>query len=221
MEQNPADPMGQRGKPPYFAQFPVAAAFRYALIKPSRSPSITALDVAVFIAGAVVLHQRVGHEDVGADLAAPFDLLLLALDVFDLIQVFPLFDLHQLGFQHAHGHFPVLVLAALVLAGHDDARGDVGDADGGFRLVDVLAARAAGAVGVHFQILRADLNVHIVGHLGHHFHRGKGGVAAAGSVKGRDPHQPVHAHFAFQIAKGVLPLDEDVRAFDARFFPVR
>ena len=55
------------------------------------------VDVAGLIAGAVVLDQGVGHEHVGADLAAPGDLLLLALDVRDLLQVLPLLDLHQLG----------------------------------------------------------------------------------------------------------------------------
>ena len=37
--------------------------------------------VAGLVVGAVVLDHRVGHEDVGADLVAPCDLVLDALDV--------------------------------------------------------------------------------------------------------------------------------------------
>src|SRR5690606_11742052 len=44
------------------------------------------------------------------------------------------------------------VLAALGLRLHDHARGQVGDADRRVGLVDVLAARAGGAEGVHAQV---------------------------------------------------------------------
>ena len=50
-------------------------------------------------------------------------------------------------------------LRALVLALDDDARGPVGDPHGRVGLVDVLAARAAGAVGVDLEVLVVDLDV--------------------------------------------------------------
>lgn len=53
------------------------------------------LNVAVFIASAVVLGQRVRHEHVRADLAAPLDLELHALDVGDFLEVLALLDLGQ------------------------------------------------------------------------------------------------------------------------------
>ena len=43
------------------------------------------VDVAGFKGGAGVLDHLVGHEDVGADLAAPLDLQLNALQVGDLL----------------------------------------------------------------------------------------------------------------------------------------
>lgn len=89
------------------------------------------VDVAGLIAGAGVLHHLVGHEHVGADLAAPLDLHLHALDIGDLLRVLLLLQLHQLGPQHLHAVVLVLKLAALLLAGHHDARGLVDEAHGG------------------------------------------------------------------------------------------
>ena len=102
------------------------------------------LYVAALVAGAVVLDQRVGHKDVAADLVAPGDLILHALDVVDLVLVLLQSDLVQLGLHHLHGVLAVLQLAALGLAGRHDAGGLVDQADGGGRLVDVLAACAGG-----------------------------------------------------------------------------
>ena len=41
------------------------------------------VDIAHFVAGAVILGQGIGHEHIGADLTAPGDLRLTALDVLD------------------------------------------------------------------------------------------------------------------------------------------
>jgi hypothetical protein len=65
----------------------------------------------------------------------------------------------ELGLQQRHGPGAVLVLGALVLALHDDARGQVGDAHRRVGLVDVLAAGAAGAVGVDAQVAAVDFHL--------------------------------------------------------------
>ena len=109
-----------------------------------------------------------------------------------------------------HGDFAVLVLAALVLAGHHDAGGDMGDADGRLGLVDVLAARTAGAIGVHLAGPRRGSRRSVSSVIsGITSKRSKGGVPAAAGIKGRHPHQAVHSRLALQIAIGVKPLDED------------
>ena len=54
------------------------------------------VDIGHFISGTGVLGERIGHEDIGADLATPFDLLLNTLDIGDLFQVLTLFDLNKL-----------------------------------------------------------------------------------------------------------------------------
>ena len=130
-------------------------------------------------------------------------------------------DLRQLRAEHPHGVFPVLVLAALRLAGHHHPCGDVGNADGGLRLVDMLPAGAGGAVSVHPQILRADLNLPLVLDIRHDLQGGKGGLAAAGGVEGADAYQPVDAGLAFQVAVGIFPGDNDGGGLDAGLVPIQ
>ena len=48
----------------------------------------------------MILYELVGHKDIGADLAAPLDLHLHALDVADLFQMLSLLDLGKAGAQH-------------------------------------------------------------------------------------------------------------------------
>src|SRR5690606_16349296 len=84
----------------------------------------------------------------------------------------------QLGRQPGHGLGAVLVLRALFLAFDHDAGGQVGDADGRFGLVDVLATGAGGAIGVHAQVGRVDLDGVLLIRLGQHRHGAGRGVDA-------------------------------------------
>ena len=118
--------------------------------------------------------------------------------------LFLLLPLGEFAAQHLHRLLAVLDLAALVLALHDDPGRDMRDAHRAVRLVDVLTARAAAAVGVYLQILGADYHFAVVLDLGHHFHGSKRGVAARVGIKRGYAHQPVHALFRFQIAVGVI-----------------
>ena len=81
-----------------------------------------------------------------------------------------LFELQNLAAQHAQGFIFVFVLAALVLTFHHNAGGQVGDADGGFGFVDMLAAGAAGTEGVDLQIGGIELHIYVLG-FGQHSHR--------------------------------------------------
>ena len=124
-------------------------------------------------------------------------------------------QLRQLGAQHLHGVVTVLELAALRLAEHHDARGQVGQADGGGGLVDVLAAGAAGAAGLHLDVLRPDLDLAVVVQLGHDLHGGEAGLPPGVGVEGRYTDQSVHAVLALEITVGVVALDEDGGGLDA------
>src|SRR5918993_3791151 len=105
------------------------------------------LHVARLVTGAEVLHLLVRRLDVRPDLVAHRRLVRPPRDALQLgPTVLPL-ALRQLGPQDLHGPLLVLVLAALVLAGHDDARRQVGDAHGRIRDVDVLAAGSRRPVG--------------------------------------------------------------------------
>src|SRR5439155_15376179 len=153
------------------------------------------------------------------DLAAPprADVLAFELGVLALARL--LLALQQARLENAHGRLTVLQLRALVLAGHDDTAGQVRDAHGRADLVDVLPARAAGPVGVDFDIFGVDRDLRCAGFdRRQHFHQGKAGLPAMRGVERRQTHEPVLSALAAQIAKGVAPADLDRDAFEARLF---
>ena len=125
-------------------------------------------------------------------------------------------QLRQLGAQHLHGVVPVLELAALRLAEHHNARGQVGQPHGGGGLVDVLTACAGGTARLHFNVLRTDLDLAVVLQLRHDLQRGEAGLPPCVGVKGADAHQTVYAVLTLEIAVGVLTFDEDGGGLDAR-----
>ena len=100
------------------------------------------MNVAVFIAGTVILGEGVGHENIGADLASPFYLLLNALDITDFFKMLALLYLGKACAEHIAAVFEVLEVASLDLRGHDDAGRNMGQTNGGGGLIDLLAARA-------------------------------------------------------------------------------
>ena len=109
------------------------------------------------------------------------------------------------------------MLGLLVLALGRDARGDVGHAHGGAGGVHALAAGAAGAEGVETQVRLLDVQLDVVAHVGHDVHGGEGGVAAAGSIEGRDADQAVDAALALQKTEGVRARDAQGHTLDAGF----
>src|SRR5262245_24036691 len=101
--------------------------------------------VARLVARAVVLHHLVGLQHVGADLVPPRDVALAVVGALGLGLALVLVEAQEARLEHLERDFSIAVLAALVLAGDDEARRLVEDADGALRLVDVLPARAARA----------------------------------------------------------------------------
>ena len=107
-------------------------------------------------------------------------------------------QLHQLGAEHLHAVVPVLELAALGLAGDDHAGGQVDESHGGGGLVDVLAAGAAGAVDLHLDVLRPDLDVSVLRQVRHDLDRGEGGLPTGVGIEGGDADQTVDAVLALR-----------------------
>src|SRR4029450_4537736 len=105
--------------------------------------------VAGLVLGPQVLDHLVRLQHVAADLAAEPHPLLVAADLVELGLALGPLEVGDLGLEHGHGAGAVLGLAALDLAGHHDAGGDVGEPHRGRRLVDVLAAGARGPEHVH------------------------------------------------------------------------
>jgi hypothetical protein len=92
--------------------------------------------------------------------------------------------LEQLGLQHHHRRRLVLQLGALVLAGDDDAGGEVGDAHRGVGGVHALTTGARGAVDVDPQVLLVDVDVVAGRDDGRDLDPGEGGLPAALVVEG-------------------------------------
>ena len=101
------------------------------------------------------------------------------------------------------------MLRALVLTLHHHAGRQVGDANSGVGLVDVLAAGAGGAIGVDAQICRIDLVVGDFICFRQHGHRAGRGVDAALRLGGRHALHPVRA--GFELQQRVGPVADDSR----------
>src|SRR5258708_7770360 len=109
--------------------------------------------------------------------------------------------------QHREGLLLVLVLGAPVLAFHDDAGRQMRDSHGRVGLVDVLAARARGAVGVDSKIRGIQYDVTDCARLGQHRYRASRRVNAALGLRSGDSLDAVAAGFEFEPGVRALPDD--------------
>src|SRR2546427_353155 len=75
-----------------------------------------ALDISALHGGAVILHEGVGLQDVGANLTAEVDLLLRTLLRLPFLIAPASLQIVQAGPQDLHRHVTIAVLRALVLA---------------------------------------------------------------------------------------------------------
>src|ERR1019366_7471832 len=84
--------------------------------------------------------------------------------------------------------------------------------------IDTFRAGAAGPECIDAQVLFLDIDLDFVVHLREDEDAGEGGVTARVGVEGRDAHQAVDADFGLQQAVGVLAVDLEGGALDARSF---
>ena len=120
--------------------------------------------------------------------------------------VLGLFCVIQSCAQHFHGLVFVFMLAALVLALHHRAGGQVGNANGGGGFVDVLPPCAGGAEGVDLQVLGVQLKVHFL-RFRQHCDRYGGGVNATLTLRFRHPLHPVHPAFKLKAGVGAVAVN--------------
>src|SRR5690606_20785291 len=146
---------------------------------------------------------------------APADVGLLLFHSLRGLLALLLFHFVELGLELLDRLILVLVLGTLVLTLHDDARGLVGQADGGIGLVDVLTSGAAGTIGVHAYIRHVQLDLNIIIHFRGNKHGGEGGVPAVAGVEGGLAYQTVNAGLGAQPAEGILAVDVNGGALDA------
>ena len=88
------------------------------------------------------------------------------------------------------------------------------------RGVDVLTARARGSIGVDPAIGFIHLDVDLVVDHGIDPDRGEARMPPRVRIEGRDAHEAVNAQFGLQPAIGVLALDLQRGALDARFLAI-
>src|SRR5215218_9476794 len=175
-----------------------------------QHPGQVAHGQADAVVGDPVLGEVVGPDALGAvqraDLRAPLggQLGLLLGDG----------PVQQPGPQHPHGLLAVLDLGLLVLHGHDDARGQVGDAHRRVGGVDRLATGAGGAVDVDLEVVRVDGDLDRVG-LWEDVDPGGRGVDAALGLGHRDPLHPVHPGLVLEPRPGAPALDGEHGLLDA------
>ena len=115
--------------------------------------------------------------------------------------------------ERLHRDVAVLVLG-FQAGGHNDSAGEVGDPHRGVGLVDVLAARAAGAEGVDADVLVLDVDLDVVVDVGVDPDPAEAGVTAGGRVVGRDADKTGHPGLGLQAAIGVLAADLVGRRLD-------
>ena len=205
-QEQPQPPPAQRSSSVVSAaaSVPLARATSVVLMRSSRSPSRTrSTSPTSYLVRWSLTSGRGGGRSERIWLPKR-DVLLRVLDRVQLRLLLLQLQVVEAGLEHLHGHLAVADLAALVLAGDHDAGGQVGDAHRGVGHVDVLAARAARAVGVDAQVLVLDLDLDVLVDLRPGEHGGEGGVAPGGGIEGADAHEPVHADLRRKVAVGVF-----------------
>ena len=121
----------------------------------------------------------------------------------DFVEVFRVFEVEDARAQLLESLVEVFQLRFLVLALHDDARGDVRQADGRIGRVDRLAAGTARTEDVLADVVHRDFDVELLG-FGEHGHRcGRGVHAALRFGLGHALHA-VHARLVFERPVDVL-----------------
>ena len=106
------------------------------------------------------------------------------------------------------------MLAAIILTGDDDARRDMGDADGAFRLVDVLTTGTRRPVGVYLQIRGVDVDLDGIVDDRVNPDTGKASLPTSIRVERADTDKAMNAALGLQPAIGIRSGDVQRRGFD-------
>ena len=97
----------------------------------------------------------------------------------------------------------------------------MGDPHGGLGLVHVLAAGAGAAVGVDAQLVRPDVDLGLGLDLRGRIDEREGGLTAFLEIERRDPHEAMGPPLVLQVPVGVVAIDRERRALEARLFTRR
>src|SRR5207248_2342228 len=98
-----------------------------------------------------------------------------------------------------------------------DAGWNMGISDAALGLILVLAARAAAAERIPFQIVRSDVDLDIAFNFRNDVDGCQRGMPTLIGVEGADADETVHAAFALQVAVSIIAEDSQRSAADACF----
>ncbi len=90
------------------------------------------------------------------------------------------------------------------------------DTHGAVRLVDVLSARSAAAIGIYLELFGINLDFVIVLNFGHYFDGRKRRMTSRVGVERRYAHQSVHALLRLEVSVRVVSVNLDSDALDTR-----
>src|SRR5687768_1881895 len=110
------------------------------------------------------------------------------------------------------------MLRTLTLRSHYEARRNVRDTNGGFDLVHVLTALAAGAKGVHLKFVWRDIDFARLLDFSDYVHAAETSVAALIGIEWRNANEPMNAAFGFRVTISVFTFDTHGDAFYAGRF---
>ena len=102
-----------------------------------------------------------------------------------------------LGAEYLHGPVFIFMLAAFILTFHHNSAGQVGDANGTFRFVYMLAASTGGTEGIYFQVVGVQLEINLA-HLRQNRDSGGAGVYPASGLGDGNTLHPVASGFKLE-----------------------
>lgn len=133
--------------------------FQISIDKATKLTIHNRLDSDFRIIAAVVLDKGVWTKHIGPNLAGEGDILLLSGNPVQFVLFLLPFNLEQLRAEPFPAGFLIGKLVPLDLAGHNNPRRKVSDADSRLRLIDILSSGSGRVIRIHPEIFGTDFDI--------------------------------------------------------------
>ena len=170
---------------------------------------------------AVIFNQPIRSKNIASNLAAEVDLELCIFELTVLGAFLVHLEFVKLCPELLHRARAILMLRSLILALHDDTRGQMSHANGRVRTIHVLAARAACPERIDSKIFRPNIDLDLVINLRVHEHGREGRVPPRICIERRDAYEPMDSYFGLQASVDILAVDLERYGLDSRAFALK